>query len=626
MTYTPTEEDWIIINTPPTSDEVSKGWRKLSPVKESTNRIIYSFQCLYCKKIYGNHKNAKQHLDRCPQKNPPQNSSNQSLITEYIINKNDIFNEIDQTAKFKSLITLIAFHNIPYSQIHSFAWKHFFKSFDPTFVIPGEKVLIDGIHNFAMELEAKSYNSFCNSSKGIAIDGAGFNLSKYYAVVLINSKIVRIAKIYHVERQTADQLSAILADTINKATKNRILISAICSDNARNLVAACNTETGKLKALIGMYLLRVACAAHTSQLSIGDIKEICPEIAQVFIETIELLYFIDRHDAEFKTYIKIEHPKYVQTRWNSACTVLEFLCTNCEKINQFLIDVSNSEQRQYEQKQLKNNMRIAKGLLPKNISPPDIPQLQEIPDSWFHAYEALKAIYNFTKNIEGDQCYQQQVFLEYRNTIFSLDALHNDGNIFALTLRNAFIERFTTTSDILIAELAFRFTPEGLYEWRNTYHQTLNRTLDPPPTEEALKEAFDHYNDLKNRFIQYAESSLNITTTEQKLNACIPSLFDWWLTESKVYPGESAFVYWKNAMNKKVSFPDIGKTVELKDFSMLVLALISMPASEAICERCFSRIKHLASDLNTNMKPELFESLATIKMAMYYFQKYPDTN
>ena len=52
------------------------------------------------------------------------------------------------------------------------------------------------------------------------------------------------------------------------------------------------------------------------------------------------------------------------------------------------------------------------------------------------------------------------------------------------------------------------------------------------------------------------------------------------------------------------------------------MAMTSLPASEFICEQCISQVKHIVTDLNHNMKPELFESLATIKMACYYFNKY----
>lgn len=62
--------------------------------------------------------------------------------------------------------------------------------------------------------------------------------------------------------------------------------------------------------------------------------------------------------------------------------------------------------------------------------------------------------------------------------------------------------------------------------------------------------------------------------------------------------------------------------VPFKLFTFISLAIISLPASEAACERCFSQIKTILNEFNISMKEDLFTSLATIKICMRYKRNY----
>ena len=58
---------------------------------------------------------------------------------------------------------------------------------------------------------------------------------------------------------------------------------------------------------------------------------------------------------------------------------------------------------------------------------------------------------------------------------------------------------------------------------------------------------------------------------------------------------------------------------------------MSLPATEAMCERCFSQIKAILTDFNRSMKKDLFTALGTIKMCIcydknYYFANLKDEN
>jgi hypothetical protein len=399
-----------------------------------------------------------------------------------------------------------------------------------------------------------------------------------------------------------------------------VTITGTCSDNAKNLVAALSGNNDKsLSAKIGCYLLRVSCAAHTSQLSIIDIRNADGRIDQILGNAISLSLYIDKRDTSFRDYLNIKRPHFIATRWNSACNVLEFMVDNREAIEKFLQQCIASEDSAYRKRLTRNKERVAKGKQPKPVIEPSYPPIVVIPIDWFHLLEALKIIRSFTLRIEGDIVLQQDVFVEARNVRFTLTALEVSGNMYASTLRTAFEERFMKTADILISELAWRFTPAGVLEWRNTFSLEMNGS-----DEEAKKRADEHYENLSNRFVDLCEHTFDISTDAQKASYGFPALFHWWMECAPIDPGESTSSLWRKMRSKRVVIPGFhsGCPVSLSNLWKIGVALTTLPASEAICERCFSQIKHLASDLNTSMKPELFESLATIKMASYYFNKY----
>ena len=145
-----------------------------------------------------------------------------------------------------------------------------------------------------------------------------------------------------------------------------------------------------------------------------------------------------------------------------------------------------------------------------------------VPDEWTQLYDLLQVIRTFTLRIEEDLVLQQIVFIEARNIFSSLEELHSKGNLFANQLKEAFEGRFVATADLLIAELAYRFTLEGLLEWRASYSANMDNG-----TEEEKVEATQHYNSLKERYISLCESVFNITTDSMRTYFGFEVLFNW---------------------------------------------------------------------------------------------------
>ena len=360
-------------------------------------------------------------------------------------------------------------------------------------------------------------------------------------------------------------------------------------------------------------------SAHTSQLSILDVRKTDENINAILEDCISLSLYIDRRVKSFHEFLSVERPHFIATRWNSACTVLEFMVNNHEKIDAFLQACIAAEKNCYEKRVEKQQKLIEEGKSATDVTGPSYPPVSSVPPEWEQLLNVLRIIRGFTTKIEGDIVLQQQVFLEARNVGTSLTAIEIAGNPFAAPLKAAFNSRFMTTADLLIAELAWRFTPAGVIEWRNTF------AIDMISPDAVVNErAHHHYELLRERFLHLCDSVFDITTDEQRAFFAFPALFEWWLSDAKINPGESTRSLWRGMKFKNVQILGFqeGRKIHLQNFWRIAVALTSLPASESICERCFSQIKHLANDLNCSMNKDLFEALATIKMASYFINKY----
>lgn len=105
----------------------------------------------------------------------------------------------------------------------------------------------------------------------------------------------------------------------------------------------------------------------------------------------------------------------------------------------------------------------------------------------------------------------------------------------------------------------------------------------------------------------------------------ITASFDHYLDNVEFPIDQSSRVFWKLQQGQFFTENDLndGKPISLKTFSKMATLLLCLPATEAITERCFSSFRRLLSDYNSNMLPDLFIALCTVKMHVRYKNKYP---
>lgn len=197
-----------------------------------------------------------------------------------------------------------------------------------------------------------------------------------------------------------------------------------------------------------------------------------------------------------------------------------------------------------------------------------------------------------------------------------LTALEVMGNEFAKPLREAFEFKFMNTADLLLSELAYRFTPIGFCDYKRTIYASMSSA-----NRNEAENAVQHHTALQNRFTDLCEHVFGITNDDERAENGFPLLFDWFFENIECNAGETTVSLWRRVRYMRVIISS--KRYSMLKFWQIGISLVTMPASEAICERCFSQVRRLTNDWNKNTSVDLFEALATIRLATHFLEQYP---
>lgn len=247
-------------------------------------------------------------------------------------------------------------------------------------------------------------------------------------------------------------------------------------------------------------------------------------------------------------------------------------------------------------------------LIQKEPSRPNVPSIFEVPEEWETYTVPLEVIADFTDHIEGDIVLQQEVYIHKLMAESQLENMvSKDKNAIAEQLLEDFRRRFKKTADIIVSELAYLFTPVGLKQFR---------ILDDDRNKHEKRKQ------LKKLFLEITKEAAEKNPTAEYV--FLPALFDYYVDSFDYNEGENPMAFWKSQILEEVKIPHIneGNAISLRAFSTAALCIISFPASEAMCERAFSALKSIITDLNTTMKSDLYHALAIIKLVLRYKRKY----
>ena len=266
----------------------------------------------------------------------------------------------------------------------------------------------------------------------------------------------------------------------------------------------------------------------------------------------------------------------------------------------FITETTQNELSQYQEK-------VGKSRKPENIPVPKPPPIDVIPDWWTELYDAVVIIRNFTNAVEGDLVFQQDLWKAYCDAENSFAEIE-ETNIFAKNLHLFFNQRFVETCNIDVAHLAHVLTADGLRDFRDQFQI----------------ETDDFYREMATLKSILSVIASKAFSKDEISDLCILGSFDWYIRNAEFDRGENLYSYWRQM--KLTSFTEKGTNkgnpVSLKPFAEIASIIVTMPCTEAVCERAFSQMKTVLTDLNCNLSSDMFIAITTIKLAMKYKRNY----
>lgn len=397
----------------------------------------------------------------------------------------------------------------------------------------------------------------------MAVDGASFLQNHFYALILINSSLVRLYDIIRLPDQKSTTISNEMLKCYLNCQNNDIFIAGVVSDNAHALKTALEGDHPlNLHALLGESVIRVACAAHSAQLVLADLAKQSPDFKSFAETLLNLFTWIKNREHNYMIKCPKKIPFFICTRWNSLCSILEYFIKYSKIIDDFISDTIKQEARQYEklkEKALKKEKAGKKAVHPDE---PTLPPVQNIPNIWIEYLQPLSIIKNFTEEVEGDMNMQYDVYKSYNDAILKFELLPDSK--FKTCVYDFFKERFISTADIEISRLSYAFTFNGLNEFRQRQGSDKEELID-----------------IFTRFVNKALSE------ESVKNNYLIACFEYYLDQVPWPQSRSSVRFWKSMQRFEFFEPELnnGKKISYSTFAKIALILVSLPVTEAIAER-----------------------------------------
>ncbi|KAK8847004.1 hypothetical protein M9Y10_019578 [Tritrichomonas musculus] len=112
--------------------------------------------------------------------------------------------------------------------------------------------------------------------------------------------------------------------------------------------------------------------------------------------------------------------------------------------------------------------------------------------------------------------------------------------------------------------------------------------------------------------------------TELVDSSFLIAAFEYYL-DQVVYEKRSSTRFWKSMVTCTFIEHELidDKPISFELQTKVALVFVTLPASEAIAERCFSALRRLLNDYNCSIGSDVFLTMSKIKLNSRYSRKYP---
>lgn len=572
---------------------MNQDWRKLPEFRRNAKgRKIYKAQCLKCQNFFSNHRYMPKHIKICKGRNNFQIKITQKAFLPQIQDE-----KVDFPKVFEDIINLFCAANISLVQINSPVFKKIFINMGiEEKDIPNSENFRDQIFELSNLKHSENLELFENKMVSLVIDGTtSWNRSLYQFSIYYPGKLRHLSLI-QIDKPTAENLKIVINSICEELSTKNISVVGVTTDNGSNLVKCFkDIEKDVFENDYKFPIIRFACAAHTCQLLVEDLRKLNEQFNDSINYISEFISWIRRKKILVECRAKglnNSPPKLNRTRWNSLYNCVNYILQNIDFFKEAIDFFS----------QTKEKCPI---------------QLDEKTINLFSAVlNILKPIIDFTNRVQGNFISVGTVFCEILNLLNSITCMTDPYEYdFHKILIDRISIRFTQNCDYLIAELGFILTRSGREWWQMKARSADSISFKVLQKKEISKEDSDfieRFNLEKELLIMKIKE---LATYLHVDNEKAVKAFLSWLKLNDSYI-EEPISYWKTNLTASITYNE--ELISLLDLCNIAIRVLVIPGSEAICERCFSQLKLIHNHLRSSLKSDILDCILRIKLNLIW--------
>lgn len=526
-------------------------------ISQIAGQIFYI--CKICEKPYLTKKSAMEH--KCDESFQP--------------NQLDCKN-VENNITIKYLLIWLAKKNIPFHAIYDIDFHGFLKHVKKEFQLPSETSLRKYIHTFSNYILKRIYEEIFHRPVSLMIDGAKREGQKYQGLILYTTNQLYFIGLSPCQNEKSETIAKIVSDTAEIIKNNKSRLVSVCSDNASfNKSAMDSRKTFSAQRLSNENFIWWPCSCHTLNLAVKDV--FTGNFKQVFDIVIQLIIVLDDISQTHKIG---EVPRFREVRWYSFTHCVNFICSHYKFLN--------------NQQSIENFSFIEQNF------------------KWKYISSILNSIEYLFKKLENDSSSIADLYKNITNTLHELKNINsinpkNDTFNIAKAIYNSITNRFTKEMDIpcfayLLTGPGLRNLNENNIEVQNLIIYSKNGCKNYV-SNDFYSQKICHFFDI---FLNYHEFSPLF-----KINSIKESIIFWY----RVQNDEETLFYPKVYEDH----PEI-REIE-KKFSKIAIQILSIPCSEAACERVFSHLSDILMNNKRNLPYDTLNALMIIRINSLFMRQ-----
>lgn len=585
-------------------------WHNFEPDEpirdDGYGRTIFSGVCSICRKRFTNHRSFYYHSKVCgrspgntrlddyfgssaidgEEKSHPETPN--GSVSEILEEEQMLMPESD-----RATVIAVCRLGIPLYTTAKLEWKQLMQAVGATVKTPCPQKLRALIIALAGNFRERIRRELRGKHVTVITDGGTLGERTVYAIAYFCEQRVYFGGMVTVSSSDHKSLAEALAHPIADLLKNDVIVVAIITDNARNLVLATTSpdqnpagasKDASVQSLVQSPILHIQCGIHTTNLVIADYCRVSEDFCEFKKDITELFKLLRSKPMKRKLRrqgVSSKVPMIQEIKWLTYIDAFSFLKRYEREVNTVLSEDGST-------------------------------QFDSVKPIWMTYLTVLEPLGEFLKYLQRNNAYLAEYYVEYEKMIAQLERLASpEANKLIQLLRS----RIEESGLLSLAELAFIFLRRDVKSVYTRFELLFSWSLEAV-NNPRRKEIQMRYERLTSKLVEICRF-WRVQAAEQ----VIPIMFDNYLREYQK-TAEPAEFFFRKLMAKHLVVN--GAPVSWQGFCIVAWRIAQLPASEAIAERMFSHLSSLFPSQRWGSADNLIEDQMMVRMQTV-FDEYNKT-